>query len=565
MVALANCAEVKAGTASYGLSPQDPAGIANQANALGLFVQLTNFDSGDGTTVTTAPTSHTTVLNTGAGTRQIYVARQSTASAGTYNPGAATTAPSSENTTVVALTAAPTVSTGSGSTSAPTVPTFNSGSAITINPSDNAAAIVAAQPEGTHFSLAAGTFTNFSDVRPKTGMHFKGQGTSTILEGTGKAYAFRSGTVGTSDNVTIGNMLIRNYGNGTSRQEYGAIQAFPTDVVGGQYGYARSNNWFIYGCTLATNSSNGIALSDNCTVYNCTIYGHTVTGINGDRIVGGLIHSCTLEANALNPATGASSNGANIKITWLNAGPGRTTIVPTAWQRTPAPFVIASCASNATRSGITGTCRIGFWFDLDCRHVLVDDCDLTGHTTSGVFFEGSNYGTVQNCTIDNCDGFGSALGEDFVNGAIACGESTNITFDGNTISNSTVAMVNRMSNRTSDWLNSGSSDNYGLSSGTRYWLLNSTTVPAAAITGQSNIWTGGNYFTDNVIVNCGRVMVNEGTNAGGQATQGTIPLSSIHFTGNDYSGSSGIVFYEASLTSKTLVQWKAIVGRDRDQ
>lgn len=573
VVALAGTAYAGAGTPSYGLSPQDPGGVANEDDSTGLFVQLTNFDGGTGTTVTTAPSGHTTVLNTGPGARQIYVAQVATATAGTYNPGAATTAATtppgagSEESTAVAVTVSPTVPTGgSGSTSAPTVPTFSA--TVTLNPSDNCAAIVAAQPPGTHYNLTAGTFNNFSDVRPKTGDHFRGQGATTILEGTGKAYCFRSGTVGASDNVTIGDMLIRNYGNSTSRQEYGAIQAFPTDVVGGSYGYARSNNWFIYGCTLATNSSNGIALSDNCTVYNCTIYGHTVTGINGDRNSGGhLIHTCTLEANALNPATGSSSNGANIKLTFQGgtaSAPGRTSIVPSTAQRTPAPIVIADCISNATRSGIAGTCRIGFWFDLDVRDVLVDNCTLTGHTTSGIFFEGCNYATVQNCSLTNCDGFGAALGENFINGALACGESTNIVFDSNTITDCTNAMVNRMSNRTSDWLSSTSSDNYGYSSGPRYWLSNSATIPAASPAGQSNVWTGGNYFTNNTLVNCNKVIINEGVNGGGQTVVGSTVLSSIHFTGNDYTGSSGIQFYEVNNTSKTLVQWKALPN-DRDQ
>ena len=562
VVALANTAYAKAGTPSYGASPQDPAGVANQDDSVGLFVQLTNWDGGTGITVTAPPASHTAVLNSGAGTRQIYVARQATAAAGTYNPGAATTGTGSEDTTVVAVTVAPTVPAGgTPSVAPPTIPTFNTGTAVALTSGMNIAAVVATYPEGTHFSLAAGTYTNASDIRPKTGMHFKGAGATTILEGTGKNYCFRSGTLGASDNVVIGDMLIRNYGNGNSFQEYGAIQAFPNDRIAGSWPSARSNNWFIYGCTLHNNASNGIALSDNCTVYDCEIYAHTVTGINGDRLVGGLIHSVTLEANALNPATGSSSNGANLKVTWHNAGPGRTTVVPGAWQRPVAPLVIANCTSRGTRSGIAGTCRIGIWMDLDCRDVLVDGCDLADHPGGGIFFEGCNYCTASNNVLDNCDGFGNALGENFVNAALACGESTNITFDANTVSNSTVAMCDRMSNRDSDFRSASNSENYAMSP--RNWLTTTTTIPAASVAGQSNVWTGGNHFTNNIIVNCGRVMINEGSN-GTNTVQGVIPLADRHFTGNDYSGSSGILFYEASLTSKTLAQWKALPN-DRDQ
>jgi len=565
VVALANTAYVAAGTPTYGNTPVDPGGIANEANSLGLAVNLLNWDQADGTTVTAAPSGHTTVLNSGAGVRQIYVAKVATTTAGTYNPGAATVGPSTEQGTAVAVTVSPTVPAGSGSTAAPTVPTFNTGSAVTLNPSDNCAAIVAANPPGTHYNLTAGTFTNFSDVRPKTGDHFRGQGDTTILEGTGKNYCFRSGNLGTSDNVVIGDMLIRNYGNGTSFQEYGAIQAFPNDRIGGSWPAARSNNWFIYGCTLHNNSSNGIALSDNCTVYDCTIYAHTVTGINGDFNNGGhLIHTVTLEANALNPATGTSSNGANIKLTWQGGTDARTDVVPLAWQRTPAPVVIADCVSRGTRSGVSGTCRIGFWFDLDCRDILIDNCDMADHPGGGIFFEGCNYATVQNCTLDNCDGFGNALGDNWINGAIAAGESTNIVFDGNTISNSTNAMVVRTSNRTSDWLSTTSSENYAMAP--RNWLLGfASTMPANSPAGQSRVGPAGNItFSNNIIVNCNKVIINEGSNGGGQTVQGQTVLSSIHFTGNDYSGSPSIQFFEVSNVAKNLAQWQALPN-DRDQ
>lgn len=561
-VALTNAVGVAASSPVYMFTPNDPGPIAHDANAVGLAITVINFT---GAAVTVASAGHTTIVNSPLDARQIHIAKTTLSAVGTYNPAAATAGPGSEESTTISVVVQPTAVTSGGSVPPPTIPTFTAAGAVQITPStNNVSALVAGSPDGTFFELTAGTFSNISDVRPRNNQHFKGQGPGlTILEGTGKNYAFRAGNLGSSDGVVIGNMKLQNYGNGTSRAEYGAVQAQPTDTVGGQFTYGVANNWFLYDLELSKNSSNGIRISDNCTVYRCTAYGHTVTGIGGDRNRGGLIHSCTLEANGLNPATGANQNGANAKFTWINSAEGYTEVVPLAAQRPKAQMVIANCTFNATRSGIVGTCDIGLWWDLDVQNTRVYDSTFNGHTTTSIFWEGSNDGLAQGNTINNSDGFGPAYDGNFSNAGICCGESTNITFRNNTVIDCTYAMMNRMSNRTSDWVNNLNSSfvNFAWppgSGGVRYWITLGTPSPVPGVTDRSNVWTGNNVYEGNTLINCGRVVVNEGTDTAGQTVHGTTDLNSIDFINNDYSGSPGIQFYHLSNTGISLAQWQAL-------
>jgi hypothetical protein len=547
-------------------SPVDPGAVTGAvAGCLGLTFVCTNFNTAS---ITGPSANNFTVLNLAGDVRNIYVQKRLLTSSGTYDPGVLASG-AGEESTAISIVCFPAGTSGGGSIPPPTIPTFNAASAITINPTDNAASIVAAQPAGTHFKLVAGTYTNFNDVRPKTGNHFQGAGASTILEGSGKAYGFRAGANGTSDNVVIGNMWLRNYGNGTSRAEYGAIQAQPTDTVGNQFTYGHANNWFIYDVTLEKNSSNGIRMSDNCTLYRCTSFGHTVTGAGCDRGVGGLIHSCTFEANALNPSTGAGQNGAQVKLTFHNADEGRSDVLPAATLRAKAHFTVASSTFNATRAGIPGSCTIGMWFDLDCKDTEVVDCNFSNHSTTSIFWEGSNNGVARRNVVNNSDGFGPAFNGDFSNAGISFGESTNMVAEDNTLIGCDYALMNRMSNRTSDWINSNNSSfvNFAWptsSGGVRYWITFGTAAPIPSPTARSNVWTGNNTFQRNTLIGCSRVVINEGVNTAGQTVQGSTDLSSIRFIGNDYSQSPSIVFHNLSNTGISLAAWKAL-PYNRDQ
>lgn len=569
-VALSSTVGLIAGTPSQGFSPVDPLGVNNAADAVGLAINIINFS---GASVTTPAAGHTTVIASPVGSRQIHIAKIPVLTAGTYNPAAAATGPGSEESTVFAIVAQPTAT--GAAVGAPTVPTFNSAGAITLALTDNIAAVVAGYPANTHFQLLNGTYTDWNDVRPKTGMYFKGPAAGTaVLEGTSKGYAFRAiDATGSSNNVTIStNIKIQNYGLGTSRAEYGAIQAQPTDTIGNQYTYGTATGWYVHDVELALNSSNGIRMSDNGTVDSCLIYGHSVTGIGADRNVGGLIYGNTLEANGYESAPGAGANGANIKVTFINGHEGRTSIVPLAAQRTPATFQVANNTFNATRAGITGTTNIGFWADLDCELVDVTGNTFSNHPWCGIMFEGCNNVSATSNQVTNSDGYGNCLGEDFILGAITVAETTNCMILGNTITNSVRALVNRQSNRSADWFNSNNSSFVNFSwptsqGGVRYWIDATGPLPVPAPSARANQWSGETTFQANVLNGCDRVYINEGTNGGGMVTQGSTPVSKIYFVANSYAGSPNIVaggFYDRSNTGISLAAWRSIaLARDQ--
>lgn len=547
-----------------GTNNPDPASITPVTNGAWVLVAVGANRPG-GLPTPTISTGYSTATTQVPDERGMIITYKALNPAAADNPAAWTWATVDHHTTVTDALR-PAIAGGggppTGGTPEPTIPTFSS--TITITTAQNAKTIIEAASAGTHFTLASGTHTSVNGVLLKSNMHVR-LATGCILEGAGKGYAFRPADQSVT-NVSIGGdpggarPIIRNYGNGTSSQEYGAIMGRTDDALAGQFLYRDVDDWFIYHLDMEKNSSNAIKLGSNWTVYDCEIHGHTVTGINGDRIVGGLLWGCEFYYNALSPATGASSNGANTKLTWINADVGRTSI--TAIDRAKAPFVISNCTYEALdRDGGPGDCNIGAWFDLDCQNCLVEFCTFDDHPSTSMFAEGCNNVRFDQNIVRNSDGYGPTFNGNFANAAICFGESTNCTASGNTLIGCNFALMNRMSNRTSDWYNSnnGSFVNYSWPSGPRYWILATQAVPA--VSGQSNMWTGRNYFTDNELISCGRVVINEGTNGGGQTTHGSTPVSGadrIDFQGNDYSGSSGILFYNRSLTGINLASWQSL-------
>lgn len=570
-----NAASFVAGTPSHGPSPRDPGGIAHSERSLGLLIHIMNFTEAS---VTAPPADHTTVLSPPLTVRQIYAAQRTLATAGTYDPAAPTTGPGVSASSAIAIVAQPSTGGGTGTT-APVVPPFATAGVVTLPLNGDIAALVAAQPAGTNFQLLDGTYTNWEDVRPQTGMYFRGPVSGeAFLDGTGKGYCFRAANaVGGSDNVTISrNIRIAGYGLGTTRSEFGAIQAQPTDVIANVYTYGVANNWFIHDVELHGNSSNGIRISDNCTVFGCVVWGHSVTGIGGDRNVGGIIHANTVDANGFNPATGVASNGANIKLTWINADEGYTLVVPLPSRRPKTTMRITDNTLNATRVGVTGTANTGIWLDLDCKLVEISGNTTNNHPWCGIVLEGCNNNTVAGNTINNSDGYGNALNQNFVLGGITIAESTNTLVQGNTLNGCVRALINRVSNRTVDWYNANNGGNVNYAwptsqGGTRYWLTDIGPLPVPSATARANMWTGANTYSGNVLVNCDRVFINEGTNGNGQTTQGSTPVATIRFVGNNYTGSpnltgalSGGGFFDRSNTPVTLAVWRSI-PLDRDQ
>jgi hypothetical protein len=517
-----------------------------------------------GTSTPTISTGYSTAFTQAPDERALVITYKELATAAADNPSAWTWTPIDNHTTVTdALRPA-----GGGApagTPAPTIPTFSSD--VTITAGQNVKSIIEAQPAGTHFTLAAGTHTNCENVKLKTDQHVR-LATGCILEGASKGYCFRPLDQSVTG-VAIGGdpagarPIIRNYGLGTSRQQYGAIMGKTDDPLDlypseGDFLYADVDDWFIYHLDLDRNSSNGITLGSNWTIYDVEAHGHTVTGIGGDRIVGGLAHSSLLYYNALNPASGVGSNGANMKVTWVNADAGRTANTPI--DRTKAPFVVSHCTFEAfDRDGAAGRTRRGLWFDLDCQDCLVEYSTFDDHEFAGIDAEGCNDVEGAHCVIRGTPGYGAALGQNFVDGAICVGESTNCYFHHFTLISCGRAIINRMSNRSSDWYNSndGSFVNYAWAAGPRYWILATGRGVTPSASAQSNMWTGGNRYEDMILIDCDRVMINEGTDDGGMDCSGATP-NDLVFAGNDYSGSPSIQFFNKSNTALNLAQWQAL-------
>jgi hypothetical protein len=395
-----------------------------------------------------------------------------------------------------------------------------------------------------------------------------------VFEGSSKGYCFRAiDATGSSDGAIWagppGSIKIQNYGNGTTRSQYGAITAQPNDVLAGNFDEPGcANGLIIQGVEFNRNSSNGLRVGDNFTAYQVTSYGHTVTGIGFDRDVGGLIHSCTLGANGLDPATGVGSNGANLKATWHNGSAGRVNV--TAVDRSNSKLIIANSTFTGTYAGVTGDTEIGLWLDLDSKDVEIWDCTFTNHPWSGVIIEGCNGILVKRGVITNSDGYGAANGEDFVAGALTIGEANNVTIDGLEIRDSVRAVIIRQSNRSGDWYKSDGSDfvNYAWPAGPRYWITH-TQTPRPGVGSQSNMWTANVTLKNLKLVNCDKVQLSEGTDTGGanaMTTSGSLPLSLLTFgPGNDYSESPNLVnatsgggFFDRSTTGITLTAWKAL-------
>ncbi len=440
-----------------------------------------------------------------------------------------------------------------------TVPPFNLAGATSISPGTDFAATVSAGAAGTHYRLLSGAH-NLNNVRLKSGMHVRLDAGATASGSGGKVYCFRPLDANVVD-VAIGGdptattrPKISGYGNGTKNQDYAAIMGTPDDRVGGTYTYNDVTGWTVYHLDLDSNSANGIKIGSSWGVTDCWIHGHLVCGITGDRHVGGTIADNVLWYNALDPATGAQENGAQIKLTWTNGDVGRTSITPVDRSRVTT-YISRNVFEAKDRGAGLGDCDYAVWLDLDCWGVVIEHNTMTDHPGFGVFAEGCNNIEVRYNTVVNSDGFGAGLNSDFANAGICFGETTNSWAHHNNLIGCNFALMNRLSRRTFDWLNPASSTNYAYAAGSQYWLSASEAIPA--IDGQSNIWTGNNRYTDNTLIGCGRVVINEGTNGAGQIVQGKTPVATIEFSRNNYVDSPGIIFDDRG-TIMTLAGWQAL-------
>lgn len=562
-VVLKNAVGLCASVQTVGTTPVTFMPVANANNAKGLAITVLNFTGGS---VTSPPAGHTQILNTPLDVRQINIAKVTLATEGKYLPAAATVGPGAEQATTIAVTINPVPL---STEPCPVLAPVNLTGAVTVNPGDNVAAVVAANPgAGVVFDFQPGTYNNASDVRPGSDQTFYGKlgadGLPSVLfNGTGKVYGMRAKALGTSDRVRIQGIKFSNYGSATTDgiAEYGAVQASPRETGTPLFTYDRANQWTVYDCEFNQNSSNGIALSDNAVVYRNLTYGHKITGINGDRFVGGLIHSHTSEADGTDPGTGIYSNGAAIKLTWTNAFEGRTSVVPVGAQRPVTTMKVASSVMRATRAGLPGTGKIGLWYDLGTWNVQAIGNYAYGFEYSGVIHEGSNNFVVKANYVENCDGYGPANGADFVAGALTHRESQNGAWSYNMVKDCAYAFYVAQSLRIVDWYKPTPIPddfvNYAWPAGPRYWITADQGPVSPGV--RSSMWTRDATVERNTFENCDHVAIAEGTNGGGMTTTNSIPLDTVKFRGNHYSGAvvtNG--FHETSTTGVSLATWQAL-------
>jgi hypothetical protein len=460
---------------------------------------------------------------------------------------------------------------------APVAPTFNAGSAITLGLTDNIAAIVAVNPTDQHYQLVSGTYSTpgWNDVRVKRRNVFRAPLSGTaVLEGTGKTYCARAiDATGSSDFVSFigppGSIVVQNYGAGANpRAEYGAITAQPSNTAPGspEYIYGTATGWFIQGIDFIKNGGGGLRVSDDYVVHNCTFDGHKISGMASDFNTGGLTHSCTFNANGLDPATGIGSNGANFKMTFHSSTRARLAILAGGLNRPKKKTILANCTFNATKAGITGDTEIGLWCDLACQDIEIYDTVFNNHPWSGVMIEGSNNIFIKRVTVNNSDGYG-LQSEDFIAGAITIAESQNVTLEDFVVNDSVRALILRQSNRSLDWFRPTQVPddfvNYAYPpelGGPRYWITH-TATPIPGITDDASMWLAKIKVIRGDFNNCERIIISEGTDTASMTTTNSIPLSTIEFIDNNYDGSSVIIaggFYDRSDTGISRTAWQAL-------
>jgi hypothetical protein len=226
----------------------------------------------DGSTVVT--TASFTVSSGGSSTTTIAEGEALAGSSTATTTHATTTTTKATTTTTTKATTTTTAASGS-STKAPA-------GSIVLRPGDNVSAKVDGAPTGATFWFTAGTYKGVS-VKPKSGQTFIGE-KGAILDGGGKAYAFRSG----ASNVTIEGLVIERYRPGSKEAAIHPEGAQNWLVrsneirYNGEIGVKAYHGWRIIGNNIHHNgrygvqgSGDGILVEGNEIAYNSTDYGAT--------------------------------------------------------------------------------------------------------------------------------------------------------------------------------------------------------------------------------------------------------------------------------------------------
>lgn len=270
-----------------------------------------------------------------------------------------------------------------------------SAATVEIRPGDDLKASVAAHPEGTAFVITAGVHRGQSVGQPKDRQIFRGQ-PGAILDGEGAKYAFRNGA--DSVGVVIENLEIRNYAPGRN----GAID-FTSRVVG-ENGFGEATGWRLSNLHVHGNQGEGIRVGSGSRLTDIRANNNTILGIGGTgrdiRIEGG-------ETRGNGQESDPNNHGGGIKL-----------------------FL-------AVDVSITGHTAVdnrghGIWIDGSGRNVRIAGNTVTGNSHSGIHYEISFDGVIENNVVrnNNCRSGSTWLS----GGGIYVSTSTNVRVSNNEVS-----------------------------------------------------------------------------------------------------------------------------------
>lgn len=266
------------------------------------------------------------------------------------------------------IAAAASVLLGCGVTAAVAVPAQAATcTGVAVTTSSNIQSVINANPTGTTFCFAAGTYTGANDLIPKANDVLDGDGQLAVLNGGGtQSVAIQdggSGNAGTDDGaagVTVQNFTIENYNPST----YGA-------AVNARSG----KNWIIQGNNISGNGEAGVATGDGVQVLNNTLDNNVREGFNaqGSTI---LYQGNTISGNNPNLV----DNGD------VEAGAGKL------WQTTNATF------KNNT---VNNNCGPGLWADTNNIATTFDGNTVTNNWGPGIYEEISYDFHITNNDVEN--------------------------------------------------------------------------------------------------------------------------------------------------------------------
>lgn len=256
---------------------------------------------------------------------------------------------------------------------------------------------VNANPVGTVFQLAAGTYSGQS-VTPKTGQSFIGDpGGGTILDGQGTVTTAFQGNVNA---VTLKNLTVTNY-----------VPAFQAAAI--EPDYYGSTQWRYDGCQVHHNApGSGIYVTDDCTVINCRTYSNGQLGIIGKANRGRVLNTEIDHNNTGNNDINNAAGGLKI----LNSD----------------ILTISGCNAHDN----TGT---GLWVDGYVSQAVISGNTCTNNTASGIMYEISYSAVISGNTVT-----GNGIGTSIAHGAILIAESRDVEVSNNTLSgnqNSIIALA----------------------------------------------------------------------------------------------------------------------------